>query len=341
MNNNDFLTTIGNNNENVTPTIFLLTDSISNSSDFQNQHDIWSTEGDSVIRIIAMVSAIMAIVFGLPFNVITFFIMKIQGKDMHSASTCWYLMVVAVFDALYILSGPIWRFVVTLPGGVDLSYYYFCLDYYIFYLSPQLSAWSLVAVQIDRVIRVWLPMKATELCTRRRAVLVVLGLTLSLGILNIVHLIHWKPTETSDSKTCYYRNKESEYFQAEIYPIIDLMLYAIIPSAMMIVCNLLIIIRMNYIIKMMEMSASAKGFRVMTITLLVTSAAFIIFTLPYKIVHYLRQINYEIPHEKIVYIVLKHFQHMNHSCNFILYVLLCKPFQKIFLKCITCKTQIE
>ena len=119
----------------------------------------------------------------------------------------------------------------------------FCqLVVYISYVSALLSVWTVVAFTVDRFIVVYYPLKRLNLCTKRRArIVVVVLLVVALLLYNFALWTNKvQPYPPSGEEKCYYSLK----YMGMLYviSIADTILTMLVPSAVIIVLNVLIVV---------------------------------------------------------------------------------------------------
>ena len=154
-----------------------------------------------------------------------------------------YFLVLAVADTLALIGGLHhcltigYRF--TVPSAVYCRFRNF-----FFYTSMDLASWMVVAISLDRYLKVKYPIGARKYATRRLAIVVSCVAALVFFLKNV----HLTTTFIGDfsNDTADYCDPNPEhpsyvYFFQQVWPWIDLTTYALVPFVIVAVCNGLII----------------------------------------------------------------------------------------------------
>ncbi|CAH1800930.1 unnamed protein product [Owenia fusiformis] len=222
------------------------------------------------------------IVLGVIGNILSFLVTTFTS--MKQANMSIYLSALAVSDtgALIIGLGHPWLSVL-FNFDIRKTHEWACKIHVFFtYLFIDLSAWMLVSVTIDRVIFVYLPLRARSICTRRNAIIVInLVVLIIIGInCNLLFTIGYR-----GNSRCFIV-EGFEGFHISYWPWIDASVSSLAPFSILIVCNMLIIIQLlrvrNNRRKKLNVSNSNKDdkTRSMTIMLVMISVLFLCFTAP-------------------------------------------------------------
>ncbi len=288
------------------------------------------------------------IIMGVIGNGFTLLIMT--RKSMRNQGFCFYLATLAVSDTVQLCTYGAWYLVYATTGSVvDVSVFAHCkLDYFLDTYSHQYSAWVLVAVAVERYISIYFPYKTKTLCTVRNAKLVCCGLLVCLFLICSPNLLP-QSREVTKWGPFYWcvpvKNSSLYYFITKIWPILDVVMYGIFPSALMIILNMAIVfkIRKNKRISNISSSYSKKS-RQLTITLLVVSTAYMVLSLPHGFfVVYIEQ---DYQNKLHMYTTSKLFtvfnlcNFLNHSINFVLYCLSGDKFRMELVKMLCPKVEV-
>lgn len=161
------------------------------------------------------------------------------------------------------------------------------------------SAWTIVAVSIERSIAVCLPLKVKIICTKRNAFITCLCLYITLFIIN--------------TPTIVVKPGPHDVLPLPLYFSI---LYSVVPSSIIMVCNVILIYKVHNRHGSSKKDVQNRG---ITIMLIVNSIGFVGCTLPYSIFHLMgHKITDEIRIVRLLKI-LESLSALNHSVNFIFY----------------------
>lgn len=196
---------------------------------------VWWTVND-VTRLVYLVGMSLVLPLGLIGNTLCVCVMTRQVN--RSISACIYLGLMSVADSLMLLSSIPWIWVFHFTGKkVDISVYAYCgLDYFVFYFSYQYSAWMMVAVTVDRLIRVTSVTMAARMCTAKVARRLALTAAILLAAINAFQFGAYKPVHEEFYSYCVTR-QALLYFTSVIWPICDAFIYSYIPSITIVLCN--------------------------------------------------------------------------------------------------------
>jgi hypothetical protein len=126
------------------------------------------------------------VVFAFVGTTLSFLIMQ-RKKHYSKNATCLYMQVLAIWDSLNITFNTLQRFIVfVVPSVMDVIGNVYCKQLlFMAHMSTLVSFWLLVFMTFDRAIAVMLPLQATTLCTRRKAIVtsVVTCVVVALGLI--------------------------------------------------------------------------------------------------------------------------------------------------------------
>lgn len=152
------------------------------------------------------------------------------------------------------------------------------------YFGLQFISWIQATISLDRVfhvaIPVWYPRLRIRRCTGGRALIIVsVEFILALGINMLLLLIM---NYDSDQKLCEYLSTNA----SQIWSWIDLVSFSLIPSAIVLVCNLLLlfIVLRHKVESANENKRASKMRRSLTIMLMSVNLIFLITTVPVSII---------------------------------------------------------
>ena len=105
-------------------------------------------------------SYVIVILAGLTGNILSFCVLMRQ--EIRKTSTAVYLIALSIADTLSLLGGPMTDYV--LASELFLGWYWPSLStlscklyMFLYFLNPQMSAWCLVSVTIERIIVIYFP----------------------------------------------------------------------------------------------------------------------------------------------------------------------------------------
>lgn len=282
-------------------------------------------------------------------NIFSFMVM-IQ-REMRQTSTFFYLAVLAVADTIVLFMSA-FKTWIRLCSGFEMLHFSDAtckLFTFLTYFSLHMSAWLIVAVTVERFIVVWFPLKATSICSAKRAKLTTLGLGIGFFLLN-AHLF-WTADLITDpksgQKTCAML-QNNQFLYKEVIPWVHLTLYSFIPFVSLLVFNILIVVSLikhRQIITSQMTRADKRtryNHRRLAITLLCISFVWIITTTPsalYTVLPLKRDTVKEIAHFFLIKVICYIFMYINHSINFFLYCITGQAFRREFMKlvCRACR----
>lgn len=207
--------------------------------------------------------------------------------------------------------------------------------------------WILVAMTIERFIAIKFPMKVQEICTQRKAVIVLLVLGIVLMSLNAHHFVTMHEGYSSLSKySCEYQKKYSD-FMRKVWYWIDGVVYAVVPFCALTILNFLIIVGIRSSVKKQRdltnlQQKQTKQQMQITVMLVTVSVVFTVLTMPnciffiYEGYWNYKKSKYQTALYYLIYQVVFLLSDLNHAINFYFYFLSGKKFRKHFIRLICC-----
>ena len=265
------------------------------------------------------------VILGTIGNVLSAIVM--QRKRLRKYTTSVYLTMLACVDTAVLFTGLSRQWVLAV-FNTDIRFLTsgLCkLHLFLMYFLVQLEAWILVCVAIERLVAVWLPLKAQRIFTRRFALLQMTALLLGLFVLNS-HLFRTQiliPLGAGGGNICRF-DPFFEFFRLKIWGWIDMVFASILPFGIMISSSIAIVAKL-YIQRHKTASqgnASAKNASV-TVMLLVVCGVFFVCTLPITI-YLSKSSDYERMYgccysNNVIWPLVNMFMYLNHAANFFLY----------------------
>jgi hypothetical protein len=131
-----------------------------------------------------------------------------------------------------------------------------------------------------------------------------------------------------------YRSKSDRYYIFPKWEKAHLVIYNLIPFAIMLTCNSMIIYNVKFARKVQSKNkASSKRKRRMTFMLILVTFSFMALTLPSVIVHtFFRDYLSTKPYRRLVNVFVNNLLHTSHAINFFLYVVSAPNFRTEFLR---------
>ncbi|CAH1799714.1 unnamed protein product [Owenia fusiformis] len=288
--------------------------------------------------------ALVIIVFGLTGNVLSFLVM--QFTSMNKTSSSIYLAALAIFDTgvLIVGLGRHWARVM-FAYRIRQTHEWACKVHVFFtYLFIDLSAWMLICVTIERVILVYLPLRAKSICTKTKTKIVICLVTLFLVGLNC-HLMFtlgqrdfiWNGKEVSNN--CVYLEGFDE-LHLKYWPWIHASVASFVPFTVLLVSNTLIVLHLVKAATRRKNQMNVTGSkqddatRSMTIMLVMISLLFLCFTSPIVILDVVIPPEFkQFPmladkaRQKLIEPIVHLCMYSNSAFNFVMYCLSGKKFR--------------
>lgn len=169
------------------------------------------------------------------------------------------------------------------------------------YFTTDLSNFLLAAASIDRAVSIQCPLNSNKFCRARIAILIIIGMSIAMILINGHISWGFDILEVLPSVWACVSSKEKYLFSKirydrfyAIFDALDMLFAVVIPFIVMLICNIIILIRVltsrrsiRSIIKTtMRSKKSRKKHekeKQLTVMLLGSAAAFLVFTLPTEI----------------------------------------------------------
>lgn len=273
-------------------------------------------------------------IFGILGNVVSFLIF--QTDQMKKLSTSILLSSLAVADTIVLIIGllPEWCGLLTGFNIQTMSSSICKVVNFILYSTGQISVWLLVAITVERYVVVCHSHRAKAICVKSKIKNAVVFIIVCICAINshtfwTIDLITQDTVET-----------ETYVCQSKIISLtwLDACLYAIIPSLIIFVINILIICSLVRKIAhpFKNKSKSTKRSEIkLTVVSIVVSLTFVITVLPICVVLILTAYWSANKNEQVINIlwiihgVTDVLMYLNHSINFLLYSVMGTKFRKI------------
>ena len=275
-------------------------------------------------------------------NILSFVVM-IQ-REMRQTSTFFYLAALAVADTVVLFMSALKTWIRLFSGFEMLHISNLSCKVVTFstYLSLHLSAWLIVAVTVERFIVVWFPLKATSLCSAKRAKYTTFGIALAFFLLNM-HLL-WTGeliTNPRTGRATCAMSQSHHFLYRDVLPWVHLTLYSFLPFVLLLAFNILIILSL---VKHRQLITSQMtkddrrtryNHRKLAVTLLCISFVWMITTTPSALFTVLRLKPKTASQSATVFfvkVICYMFMYINHSINFFLYCITGQAFRRQLVK---------
>ena len=282
---------------------------------------------------LVLVSMPTIILLGILGNILSVTIML--RKKFREMSTSVYLLCLAFVDTICLVSNGMTNKWLMLVSGVsfhDASNTGCQIVQYLISLSRSLSAWFVVAVTVERFLAVKFPLKSKRFISRTKAWIVVIVITLGMSSGNVYIIIM---TELNEFSICAWKEKYIVDGLAVVVNSIDLMVYALLPSTVLIACNAYLIWKLTERIRFrakVAVSATSGNYwdqekLGMTRMLIAVSATYTILTFPIGVYHLALSAGSSIGSTSL-YNISYILETLNHAMNFFLYCVAGSGFRR-------------
>ncbi|XP_041363545.1 C-C chemokine receptor type 1-like [Gigantopelta aegis] len=291
---------------------------------------------------------------GLVGNTIVFVVLA--KSSMRETTTSLYLRFLAVFDSLVLYVGLMRHWIIYLVEYDIRDYSPVVCKIHTWgnYWAIHTSAWLLVSVTLERCFSVWFPHKVKMICTRRKTYTIIITIMLVLATLNAHYLYGLgEYIETIENETfadtCDSMYSDYYDFELLIWPWVDICIYSVFPSSILIMCNISIIYKVvtssrqvlhhdfsnGNSIQNRSVASRQSQSSSLTVMLLSVSFTYVVCTTPFSIFVIYSNVfapgEYESAHDqavdKLVWSVVNMLQYTNNCINFILYCVSGKRFR--------------
>lgn len=308
-------------------------------------------------RNLLLYPSIIIIIVGIVGNMLVLFVLV--HKKPYSSTTI-YLLNLAVADLIVIVIAPTLRSLPIALSDYDITKENVHMCHFWFFMnhtSKTMSRWTLVAIAVERVIVVYKPFKAKQICSPMAAKWTVF----IINVLSFACYVHyfWTYGRVSHvlnnitveiaSCTVLKSNPTMEFYVTKVKPWQDFFLRAAAPFAILFVCNIVIVktlISVSRERKQLRMTSNTGNVKTsLSGLLLALSTVYIICIAPLLIMFF---IDDTWPFSRAVttrsqavasirWAIAIDMDYTNHAVNFILYCLTSSEFRKDFKKYIWSK----
>ena len=261
-------------------------------------------------------------------------LLTFANKTLRATSTGFLFIFLTLSDILY-LSVAVPEFIQELNISIVRSETLCRFRAFITNFSAGTSAWILVLIAIDRLIRVRFPFRHARLCTRKVAACMTAVVCIC-GTMFTSHVLQPEftfPTPTSN-RCGPIRSPPTTYslFYYNIWPILQLISTYLLPSILMIFFLIGVYSKMNEQRTIVAGSSRRERQQRQMLILMISSVAwFIICTLPYGTFRIINQRIVSTPTTSLISSVLELFRGMNFYFNFYIHCLTSQLFRTTFI----------
>ncbi|KAL8580425.1 hypothetical protein ACOMHN_054339 [Nucella lapillus] len=230
------------------------------------------------------------LVLGCFGNVMTIVVMRGMRASESTACLSVYFTALAVSD-LFVICNTMAVHWLKMAFNIPLTYFHdiSCSGaIFVTHVTFLTSAWFLVVLTCQRLIAVLLPHRVGVLCTVRTGQIITAIIVIIACVLNVHFFFHYHVD--TEHQSCGSNN----YQLVNLFSFLDLFLASLIPFMILIVGNSVLIYRAMQSMQMFgkstgtgETQTTSRSAKVtsMTVTLILTSAAFLLLSMPICIVN--------------------------------------------------------
>ncbi|KAL8598031.1 hypothetical protein ACOMHN_062629 [Nucella lapillus] len=245
------------------------------------QHDVTHTLWLTVPPVLLVLGC-----FG---NVMTIVVMRGMRASESTACLSVYFTALAVSDLFDLLTSVLWAWP-EMAFNVPVAYFHdlSCTAvYFVSFASSMTSAWFLMTMTCQRLTSVLLPHRVAVLCTVRRGKVITSVLVVLACMANVYVFFNYRVVSVGgEFQVCVNTDAENAY----AHRLVELCLASVLPFLFLILANSVLIyhvsksLRLSHRItaKTEQQKATSRSEKVssMTLTLILTSVAFLVLSLP-------------------------------------------------------------
>ena len=228
-------------------------------------------------------------------NVMT---IAIHKRTVKTSPMSIFFLLLALADLLLLYSN-------CLQGWVASAFRFSLMNYsnttckllmFLVYVSGVLSAWTLVAMTVQRAVSVLWPHRANVLCTAGKSIVIVVSMVLFIIAIH-GHILYGFSIETFKGRKECFASIGYESFLSGIWSWVDMLIFSLIPWLCLGTSNSLLVWKLKVSVREAEVSLGSdqadrindrkKKATSITVTLVAVSTAFLILTFPMSFVQIL------------------------------------------------------
>ena len=194
---------------------------------------------------------LIIVLFGLFGNASIIIIMGFN-KSFFKLTATIYLIALAISDTFVLIFENliIWIDFLIVRSEKKIQTVTDCKIYYIYYVAKTISAWLIVNICIDRFLIVYFPQITRKYLTRKITLARIIFLTITSILINLHYIIFIK-APINFEYDCVSAGLGS-YWNEKVWPIINTLLYSVIPSTLLLAFYVLIIYKLTKTKKMLK-----------------------------------------------------------------------------------------
>ncbi|XP_013387990.1 FMRFamide receptor [Lingula anatina] len=291
-------------------------------------------------------------IFGVVGNLVSFFVLS--RKEMRSSSSC-YLMALMIFNTVVLLTA----YSNDVMTGIGVGSMYGAVSNYILTFGSAVgqwcsdcSTWLTIALTVERYIFVCHTFQASTMCTMRRAIIVIVFLSIGMFLYDIP----WFLRQEVRSVTCPFNDEPITYIvmrsekhrPSDMYYNIQLLyimpaLFLIVPIFVLTAFTVILLLEVRKSNKLRQQMSTTQTAEInVTVVLISVVVVFLICTLPnciFAITRTVKKIEkaddpyfdiYFTFTGRVCFIVANVFFYSNSALNFLIFCTVGQKFRKTF-----------
>ena len=250
------------------------------------------------IKIILYPCLLLSGAFG---NVMT---IAIHKRTVNTSPMSIFFIVLAVADLLLLYSN-------CFHGWIGIAFNFSLMNHgnttcklviFVVYVSGVLSAWTLVAMTVQRAVCVLWPHRANVLCTAGKSKVIVVSMALFITAIHAHVVYGFSIVSFKGNKSCDPLYGYNVFFSG-IWSWVDMLIFSLLPWLCLGISNSLLVWKLRVSIREAEVSLGSdqadkindrkKKATSITVTLVAVSTAFLILTFPMSVVQILNFVNWK------------------------------------------------
>ena len=263
-------------------------------------------------------------------------------------STGVYLFCLTIADTTFLSVNSMTKNFIVICGHLDLTKVsdWSCKVYvYLLMTSKCMSAWLIVAVTVERLIVVCIPLKAKVVATRRKAWMTLAVCSTVVGAIYALILVTFRLRPRPWGWDCtmheYYTGMGLRVFLNTF----DLVVYSLVPATILFLSNIVLIVKIvqsrNLRMHTASQASANQNDDVAKVTLMLVliSVMFLLCTLPISLLFLIKSIDSaitDIPNYSVLYRGVYTLQLSNSAINFFLYCMSGPKFRQELWALVPC-----
>jgi hypothetical protein len=199
------------------------------------------TELEEIIHYIYMIIYPIIFIVGLIGNLLSSLLFSIT--ELSQTTCAVYFLLLSIYDSLALIGGL--HHCLTIGYHIQVPNAAYCrARNFLSYISMDMASWMVVAISVDRFCKVKFPLQARIYCTQKLTIIVSCIITVILILKNIHLSTKFIGDFTDDAAdNCDPNPDYPTYvsFFKNVWPWIDLIIFAVLPFMIVTYCNIFII----------------------------------------------------------------------------------------------------